>query len=456
MAPIPSKRRTLAAVVGALLATAAGQAGAAGFAIIEQGVSGLGNAYAGGAAAAEDATTVFFNPAGLTRIEGTQVVTAGHIIQPSAEFNDGGSALLPFTPFQQPLTGGDGGDAGGIALVPNLYIVTDLPKGLKFGLGINAPFGLKTEYDDDWQGRYQAVESDLKTVNINPTLAFPINAQWSAGIGVNIQYAEALLSNAIDFGTICTLTEAGGGLPPGTCAAFGLSPQQNDGFGEVEGDNWAFGYNAGLLWQPTENTRFGLAYRSRIEQTLKGDADFTVPAEAAFLTGGGSFTDTDARAAVTLPETLSLSAYHKINDRWAIMGDVTLTRWEHFQELRVEYESPQDDTVVHQNWENSLRWSLGVNYFLDSRWTLRGGVAIDESPIPSAEYRTPRIPGNDRTWVTIGASYMHNEHLRFDVGYAHLFVEDSPIAHAGATGDYLFGTFENTVDILSAQVVWTP
>jgi long-chain fatty acid transport protein len=157
----------------------------AGFALIEQNASGLGNAYAGQAAVAEDASTIFFNPAGLTYVEGRQVVAAGHLIMPSAEFSDAGSTLA---------IRGDGGDAGVTAFVPNFYYAMDVTPDLKFGLGVNAPFGLTTEYDDTWAGQVQAIKSDLKTVNVNPALGWRVNDRLSLGFGLNWQYIEAELT----------------------------------------------------------------------------------------------------------------------------------------------------------------------------------------------------------------------------------------------------------------------
>src|SRR3989442_10095038 len=155
------RRTRVAAAIGAALALTAGAAQGAGFALQEQNASGLGHAYAGGAAAAEDVSTIFFNPAGLVRLQTTQVVVAGNIICPSAKFHDNGSQPAG---FGQPL-GGNGGDAGSCAGVPNLYVGVPFTDKWSFGLGVNVPFGLQTDYDSDWIGRFQATKSKLETVN---------------------------------------------------------------------------------------------------------------------------------------------------------------------------------------------------------------------------------------------------------------------------------------------------
>ena len=190
---------------------------------------------------------------------------------------------------------------------------------------------------------------------------------------------------------------------------------------------------------------------------MPGDADFTIPAAfQSFLTFAGStaFSDTGVKAGVTLPESLSVSGYHALDERWAVMGDVTWTRWSRFKELRVRFDSGQADSVTAEDWENVLRYSLGASYRYSDRWLLRAGVAFDEEPIPDAAHRTPRIPGNDRRWLALGASYRSSDRMSFDVGYAHLFVSDTPIAHVSTSAGTISGSYDNSVDILSAQLSW--
>lgn len=439
-------------VFAVLLAVTASQTHAAGFALIEQSASGLGNAYAGAAASAEDASTVFYNPAGLMLLKGNQVVASGHVIVPSAKFANSGSTINPLVGGGA-ISGGNGGDAGSTAFVPNFYYAHQLSNGFVLGLGVNAPFGLKTEYASDWVGRYHAIESELTTVGINPVIAYNANDDLAVGVGMIAQYADATLSNAIDFGTVCL-----GSALAAFCPGAGVLPQAADGIGKVEGDDWGFGYNFGILYSITDTSRVGFNYRSKIKQTLEGDADFTVPASfTTLLNGAGStqFSDTGAEASVTLPETASLSLYHALDDRWAILADATWTRWSRFDELRVNFDNPlQADSVTPENWENSMRYSLGVNYRLDARWLLRTGMAYDETPVPNATDRTPRIPDSSRRWLAVGASYRSSDTLRFDIGYAHLFISDAPIDNTNSLGHTLTGEYESSVDILSAQANW--
>lgn len=336
-------------------------ANAAGFALIEQGVSGLGNAYAGGAAQAEDATTIFYNPAGLTRLNKPEFIAAGHVIIPNAKFHNEGSthALQAITGI--PLRGGNGGDAGVTVFVPNLYFSYPFTEKFHFGLGINAPFGLQTEYEKDWVGRYHAIKSRVMTVNVNPTIAYKFTDNLSVGVGLNIQYIEAELTNAVDFGTIAAIR----GIP-------GLLPQMNDGFARLKGDSLSAGFNFGVLYEFTKDTRIGFSYRSKIRHKLRGEANFSdVPSALSSL-----FKDSDANARLVLPDMASFSLYHDFNEKWAVMADVTWTGWKSFNELRIKYESGMPDTVITTSWKNSMRYSLGVSYKPIDKLTLRAGVAL--------------------------------------------------------------------------------
>ncbi len=392
-------------------------ANAAGFALIEQSASGMGNAFAGGSAAAEDASTIYFNPAGMTYIEGTQLVGALHLIKPNAEFNDNGSVKATGVPPK----GGNGGDAGDLAFIPNAYFKTDLNDSIKLGVGVNAPFGLKTEYDPTWVGRFQAIKSEVKTVNINPAVAFKVNDQLSLGFGVSAMWAQATLTRAVNRV-----------LVPETTV-------------KIKGDDWGFGYNLGAIYQATPDTRIGVAYRSKVDQHLEGDS--SSPLVAAL--------NTTVKASIALPENFSVSAFSKINDTWDIMGDVTWTHWSRFKELRIDFTSAVPDSVTTENWSNTMRYSVGANYHYSNAIKLRAGLAYDEEAI-SDEFRTARIPGNDRKWLSLGAGWKVTPNSNIDVGYSHLFISDASInddqssAAKGRNG-IIKGSYDGSVDILSMQ-----
>jgi long-chain fatty acid transport protein len=429
---------------------------ASGFALLEQSASQMGNSFAGGAAFASDASTVYFNPAGLTRVP-HQLVGAVHAVRPSAKFNGSATDLLGNT-----VSGGNGGDAGELSFVGNLYYNLPLGNDLYFGMGINSPFGLATEYTDGWKGRYHAIESELITVNFNPSLAYRISRKFSVGAGLNLQYIDAKLTQAIDQGSLCRPAlmapppaGIGADFPTANanCNGLGLTPQGNDAQAKVKGNNWGGGYNVGLLIEPTDSTRIGLAYRSKVKQQLTGNARFR-NADPLF-TANNVFVSTDASAKIDLPQTASLSVYQDFGANWSVMADATWTGWNTFEELRVEYDSFQPDTVVDENWNNTMRYALGVDYRPTSSWTLRAGAAYDETPIPNATHRTPRIPGEDRIWVSVGLGYRISQALTVDVGYAHLFIPDDPkIDHSTPTTGSINGEYDGEVDLLSAQLVW--
>ena len=411
--------------ISAALLALSGTAAASGFALIEQSGSGLGNAYAGGAAGAEDASTVFFNAAGMSRIKGSQVVVAVHGIKPSAKFSDSGSS--PASASGQPL-GGNGGDAGSLAFVPNFYYVMDVNPQMKFGLGINVPFGLKTDYEAGWAGRFQALKSEVKTINVNPTLSYQLNEMISLGLGIDYQKIDAELTNNLVLGAGVV------------------------GSAKVSGSDSAWGYNLGALFLVNPATRFGLAYRSSINYTLSGN--LLVTSAAGTVVQNPSVT-----AGIKTPDSLSISGFMQIDPTWDVMGDITWTGWSKFKELRIVNSSTgATASLTNENWKDTYRFSLGANHHYNAQWLTRVGVAFDQGPVSDA-YRTARIPDNDRTWLSVGGQYKPSNESAFDFGYAHLFVKDSTISNnngsAGtpstATVGNLVGTYKNSVDILSVQ-----
>jgi len=441
--------RGLAGVATAILAVLSApfpQAEAAGFAIREQSGTALGNAFAGGTAGADDISYMFFNPAGLTRHDGNRVVTTASYVAPHAEMK-GGTAN---TVLGTPLSGGfGGGDLAKDAVVPAFYAMLDLHPDVRLGLGINAPFGLVTEYDEGWIGRYHALRSELKNLNVNPVVAYRVNDWLSIGGGLQASYVDGELTNAIDFGTIDAVLFSG---------AFGGTPGQDDGRVKLTGDDWGFGYNLGILVEPWDGTRFGLAYRSKISHELKGDAEFELGGVGgAISAASGQFVDTGAKLSTEFPESVSFGVHHDINERFSVMGQVTWTRWSRFKELRVRFDNPlQADSVTDESWNDSWFVALGVTYRPDDDWTLRAGVAFDQEPIPDRT-RTPRIPGEDKTWISLGASYRPIENLTVSAAYTHNFVKDSSVGLTtngiGNTfrGD-LSGKFRGAVDIFGLQV----
>lgn len=430
-----------------MLLAAPACAHAAGYELLEQSANAVGQATAGSSTGYGDGSEVYFNPAAMTSLSKDTASASLHFVIPSAKFRNQGSSYIPQL-GSTPLSGSDGGDAGGVNLVPNVYGVWKLSDTYSAGLGINSPFGLKTEYDSDWVGRYHAVKSELTTVNINPAVAMKVDDSLSLGAGLQILYADAELTNAIDFGTIGVSAL---GLP--TASALGLLPQHADGFGKIDGSDWGVGAGVGGTYSPAKGVRLGVNWRSRVKLHLEGNSEFTVPANALPLTQTGLFTNVDDGADVALPESINFGGAVDMSDVWTMYADATWTRWTRFDQLTVKFDSPQPDTTLLGNWNNTWRYALGTKYMLNSDWTLRSGVAWDASPIADGQHRSPRIPDQDRFWLSVGLGYNLTPHTVLSADYAHLFVRDANTTTLpNATGAVLNGTWDLGVDIASLNV----
>jgi long-chain fatty acid transport protein len=369
----------------------------------------------------------------MTLLPGRNAVGALHLVRPSAEFtNTASTRASPLLAL-----GGNGGDASDWAALPNLYYSWQINPKLFVGLGVNVPFGLKTDYDAGWAGRFHALTSDLKTVNINPSVALKVSETLSIGAGVNYQRADAKLTNAVNFG------------------AFG------EGVGTVKGHDTAWGWNAGVLFSLDPNTRIGVAYRSSMGYKIDADATFANrPAALA-----GAVPDGPVTADIRLPATASLSVFHRLNPKWDLLADVSWTDWSSVNVLNIVRTNGALLSQTPLHWRDSWRFAVGANYHYNTAWTFRMGAAYDQTPVIEAD-RTPRVPDNDRTWLTLGAQYRVSKQLAVDAGYAYIFVKDSninlcnppqaaanPAACAGKNN--LVGTYENDINILSVQVRYT-
>lgn len=407
----------------------------AGFQISEQTVAGLGRAFAGGGVSGDDASDMFYNPAGMLLNGGRQFQAGLTFLSIGSHFSNQGSSqrlLTPTGPLTVPSVGPDD-DGGEDAVVPNFfYTLPTQPNGLKFGIGVTAPFGLKTDYGGGWVGRFHALESELKTIDINPAVAYRVNDRLVIGAGLSAQYADATLSRAVFTG-----------------------PGRPAGFAKVQGDDWGYGYNLGLMIEIDDRSRVGISWRSKITQKVEGSRT---------LSGTGTARDgrVGAKAEVDLPDTLYIEGYKRIN-RWAVLAGLRWSNWSRFQELRIEFDDGSPDDVTAEDWEDTVTLSIGFIYHHgNSPWTFRGGYALDETPVPNAERRTPRIPDGDRDWLTFGFSYRppKRQNISIDAGYAHLFIDDTRINNTinlvptapGAFTDTLVGQYDGDVDLLGVQV----
>ena len=455
-----SARKLTAAITVALISTGyVSHSNAAGFALIEKSASGMGSAFAGAAAVAEDASTVWFNPAGMTRLSGSQMVVAGHFVSPTADYTDTGSTKNPALGGGA-LTGTND-DGGASALVPNFYYVTEIGNGTMFGIGVTVPFGLSTEYNSDWVGRYTATKSEVHAININPSFASKATDNLSVGFGLNIQYIEATLANQLDSTAICLGKLLALGA---TCPGASIGNPANagnatfDSSQSLTADDLSIGWNFGLLFDLDKDSRLGLAYRSSIKHKLEGNVDFNLSTELSTAVATMAvpystlFSDRGLTATVELPESLSLSYIRNVDTKLSVMADITWTRWSNLQELIIVFDPIQPASTIPENWDNSYRYSLGMNYRQDDKLTYRAGIAIDQTPIKSPEDRTPRIPGNDRTWLSFGIGYNMATDMSIDVGFSHLFIDDTKMNNTDASFSHtVTGTYDADVNILSAQ-----
>ncbi len=444
---------------------------AGGFALIEHGASGLGNAYAGASAVSVDTSTVWFNPAGMTELSKREIGVAAHIIGANTDFEDRGSSInkvfgaTPFSDVEAQLgitdAGLDTASPGGTTLVPNFYYVAPINNKLSYGLGIAVPFGSSTEYDADWRGRYQTVESAVTAIDINPSIAYRVSDKVRLGAGISIQKLSVTLENAVDSGAVCL--GAFNAANPALCPGQNLLPgiQANDSYASVTGDSTSVSFNIGALFLPREGTKIGVSYRHSNSHSLDGDVDFTVdPKLAALLpaTGLDLFQDGGVTSSIDLPATLSFSLAQKVNDKIQLLADATWTGWSSFEEIRINFNNPdQPDSFSVQDWEDVWRLSAGLNYQHNEKLTLRTGIAFDQEPIPGPARRTPRIPGNDRTWIAFGVGYKATKKVSFDLGFTHLFLDETPIDNENtesAIGSTVRGLYTSGVNIVSAQLNW--
>ncbi|MDR9440408.1 MAG: OmpP1/FadL family transporter [Halomonas sp.] len=432
------------AVALASTALIASQVSASGFQVREQSAKTLANALSNATAGAEDASFMAYNPASIGNIDGNQVVGGVAYIDADFELREAeASSLGGVVDYDR----GGSRQGGETAVVPAFAAKTQLNEQFDLGLAIYAPYGLSTKYDEDWIGRYHAIETELTTIDFQPTLNYRASDRLNLAVGLRAQYADATLSNAIDFGS--------------AAAQMGGMPSVDDVIGTVEGDDWGYGYTLGALFQVTEQTRLGASYRSEIDLTLEGDTSFrgTTAFSDAAVVGevDPRIVDRGGKAELTTPASLNLGVYHQLSDRLALMANAEWTEWSSFDELVVEFEDGSSSPTT-ENWDDTWAFSVGANYALTPQWLLRAGLGLDESPVPSAEFRTPRVPDTDRQWATLGATWMPSPELGITAGYMHVFADDGDIdqqatpSNENASKGNLSGTYEVSADVFALSV----
>ena len=465
-------RRSLALIFAPALSAASLAAHAGGFALLESSASGLGTSYAGVAAQAEDASTIFYNPAGLTYLPGGQITGSVDLVRPSAKFSDGGSLPsgtngfgITNTAIVRPL-GSNGGDAGSLSAVPALFASFQVAPKWTVGIGINAPFGQKTNYSPDWIGRFQGLTSKIETININPTVAWRVTDRVSLGLGLDYQRIDATFSQGVNYGAQAFAGGLSLGAAPATAAAGAVATvgTQAEGSAVIKGSDYAWGWNGGAIFELNDKAKLGIAYRSEIKYRVNGTVTFNnaptanpavVGATAAALFNGGVASG-NVHTDVKLPPSVSASLVYQLDPRWTVMGNVAWTGWSSIQNLNFYRDNGALLSGTAENFRDTWRVGLGATYKVDDQWLLRAGTAYDQSPVRDAQI-TPRLPDQDRYWLSFGAQYKLNKAFVFDVGYAHLFANNRSInQNNGSTTLYgaIIGTYQVSVDILGAQVTY--
>ena len=484
---INSKTVLSTALLAAVMAPSMSMA--SGYKLNEQSAAGMGTAHAGRAAIAEDASVVFYNPAAMTELDRAQITAGFTYINADGQFTGSSvnAAQLPSS-----FEGYDnGGNYLGEAFIPFVYYVRPINEKFSVGLGIFAPFGTNTDYGDNFAGAGFADETSLTSIEIAPTFAYKVNDQLSIGGGIDIVYMEGLLSKSADLIPFNPLVD------PDVPTA--LNPVEKRGFEnhfEVSGDDWGYGWNIGAYYKLSDATTLGLTYRSEIEITLEGEAEFADKSDLDFYvssakvlasTAFGTTFDSRTQAAevpLTTPASATLAITHQVTNELLLQAGTTWTGWSSFQNFDVfatenvaALNDPQaglgdgyadvsdlsglgGDYIGHidESWTDVWALALGGTYQLNERIALRAGYAYDQSPVDDA-HRTARVPSSDRQWLTFGVGYVVDQNLSIDVAAGYLFmypmdlnevnknVDNTQKDAASVTGEYEIDVFG-----LSAQV----
>ena len=454
------------AVLGTL---AASQASASGFQLRENSAKALGRAGAG-SVVAKDAAVVSNNPAAMSQFKTLTMQSDLTVIDLNAKFT--GSSCTPVSATVcVPSGGGNGGDPGSPTLVPAMAVVVPLSGSLErltLGASISAPFGLATKYDSKWVGRYNAIDSDIKVPALTLSAAFQVTPTFSLGVGFIYQRADVTLSNAVDFGRLLAAASVPGGTPGNPVT---------DGSVSISGADNGTGWVAGMQFTPNEQFSVGYSHRSEISHNIKGAADFTVPAAflgaqpgfqavaAAYaqlpandprraaipqlLVLGNGFSDTGGNAKLTTPTIDTVSVQFNVSDALRFYGDVQRTGWTSLQSVVIDFANPyQPDSAEPFNWKNTMFYSVGAEFDINEAFTIRGGIAKDESPTNNVD-RTPRLPDNDRMLYSVGFSWHASEHISIDAAYQKITIDKPSVNILSSSGSRLTGTFDGSANLYS-------
>lgn len=387
-------KMTMKAAAAAVMAVcAASAAHAAGFMLTEQSAGALGRAYAGAGVDGTDISGVYYNPATMTLHPGT-TIQAGFVgigLDLAYESNDGSVT--------------ENGQYNTQA-IPHGYISHQLTDNMWIGLAMTVPFGMGTEYGNNWDQADRGISAEVLTFDFNPNVAWKVSDKLSLGAGMSIQYAAADLKMRHD-------------LAKG-------APQLGSFDSEIDADSIAWGFNVGLMWSPLENLRFGLSYRSKVSHHADGDLtldNLNDPTDSMgnvwpYLSGSH-----DASASLSTPAWAMATAAWDVNDLLSLYATFRWTDWSSFDELTIDGGSiagqSLGDTITNK-WQDAYLVSVGADLRFTNWWTFRAGIGYETSVIDDPRYRTTIIPDADRWWFALGSSFKATENMQIDVSAAWL------------------------------------
>jgi long-chain fatty acid transport protein len=327
----------------------------------------------------------------------------------------------------------------------------------RLGVSVSAPFGLKTEYDGDWVGRYNAINSDVKVVDLTVSGAWAVTDRFSLGVSAIYQHADVTLSNALDFGTALCIG-ASPTNPLLTCAnpAFPFHPQSADGRIEVTGNDSSWGWIAGAQWRPVDNFTIGYSHHSKIDHTLRGNADFTLPASVAATFGAlgvTAYNDGEIFAPLTTPSIDTLSASWDINPQFRLMADVQRTGWNSLEQVAIyRANGAALGPAEAFDWKNTTYFGVGGEWDMSPAFTFRAGIGHDESPT-NDRTRTPRLPDNTRMLYSIGMTWRATDAFSVDAAFQHITIDSPTVNVVSSSSSRLTGEFDGHANLfgLSAQ-----
>ncbi len=406
------------------LGFAAQSVSASGYHFGTQSVSAQSTANAS-AAEAGDASPLFYNAAGLTKLEGTQVSFNLNLVAPSIKYRDAEASYPGGNPAQvQGITSGT--ITPDVVVAPHTYLSHKINDRLTAGFGIYVPFGSRTAYDDHSVLRYNINQMELMSIDLNPTLAIKATENHSFAVGVIGQYTHAKLRQYANFGSLIGVNGA------------------VDGYADVKGHDWGFGYNLSWLWDVTPEARIGLNYRSKIKHTLEGSAQWKLVDDHPIhntLIDRGYKPYEKTTLDIETPESLSLHGMYKVNSQWNVFGDITWTRHSQFDIAKIEFEHEKpglggssNQTTLTPNWKNTFKYAVGASYQITDPLQLRFGVAYDQSPAASSDRRLTTLPDNDRFWLSLGGKYDLNKNSSIGLAYSYIFIKDSDVNVNGYCG----------------------